>query len=116
MLAVGEHLLGQVDDQLCRMMTGIAGGLGGSHEEVCGALNAGALLIGALYGRTRPDEDNEPCYGLASRFRLRFIEELGTSRCADLRAQGYGSDGTIPCATLVKRAADILLDLLDGQG
>lgn len=115
MLVVGEHLLGRVDDQVCRMMTGIAGGLGGSHEEMCGALSAGALLVGALYGRTRPDEESEPCYGLASAYRARFMEEWGTTRCADLRAQGYGSEGTIPCATLVKRAAAILLEVLDDR-
>ena len=115
MLAVGEPLLGHVDDQLVRMMTGIGGGLGGSHEEVCGALNAGALLIGALYGRIRPDEASEPCYRLASGFRTRFLEEWGTTRCADLRALGYGGEGPLPCAVLVKRAAAILLEVLDGQ-
>jgi len=115
MLAVGEHLLGDVDDRLCRMMTAIAGGLGGSHEELCGALNAGVLLVGALHGRTRPDEPDEPCYGLAASFRTRCIEEWGTTRCADLRALGYGSDGTIPCAALVKRMAAILLEVLDGN-
>ena len=115
MLAVGEHLLGPVDERLCRMMTAIAGGLGGSHEELCGALNAGALLVGALYGRARPDEADEPCYGLASGFRTRFAEEFGATRCADLRASGYGSDGTIPCAVLVRRTAAILLEVLDGK-
>jgi C_GCAxxG_C_C family probable redox protein len=115
MLAVGEHLLGNVDDQTLRMMTGIAGGLGGSHEELCGALNAGALLVGALYGRTRPDEPDETCYRLASAYRARFLEEWGTTRCAELRALGYGSEGTIPCAVLVKRAAALLLDVLDGR-
>ncbi len=113
MLAVGEHLLGPVDDQTRRMMTGIAGGLGGSHEELCGALNAGALLIGAVYGRTRPEEANEPCYGRVVEYRTRFLAEWGTTRCAEIGAQGYGSEGTIPCATLVRRAAVILLEVLD---
>jgi C_GCAxxG_C_C family probable redox protein len=115
MLAVGEYLLGDVDDRLRRMMTGIAGGLGGSHEELCGALNAGALLVGALHGRTQPHEPDEACYALASAFRTRFLEEWGTTRCADLRALGYGSDGTVPCAVLVRRAAALLLEVLDGQ-
>ena len=113
MLAVGEYLMGAVDDRLCRMMTGIAGGLGGSHEEVCGALNAGALLIGALHGRTRPDEPNEPCYGLATRYRARFLEEWGATRCADLRAARQDDDGTIRCGPLVCRAATMLLEVLD---
>lgn len=115
MLAVGEHLLGHVDGHIIRMTTGLAGGLGGSHEELCGALSAGVLLVGALHGRTRPDEADEPCYGLAAGLRTRFIEEWGTTRCADLRALGYGSEGTIPCAVLVKKAAAILLEVLDGK-
>jgi len=115
MLAVGEHLLGSVDERIMRTTTGLAGGVGGSHEEMCGALSAGILLVGALHGRARPEEPDEPCYGLAASFRARFLAEWGTTRCADLRALGYGSDGTIPCAVLVKRAAAIFLDVLDGR-
>ncbi len=55
------------------MATGLAGGVGGTHQELCGALSAGVLLIGALYGRLTPDEDDGPCYDLASRYRERFI-------------------------------------------
>ena len=53
MLAVGEHWLGQVDDRVRRMVTGLGGGVGGTQQEMCGALSGGVLLIGALYGRTR---------------------------------------------------------------
>lgn len=116
MLAVGEHLLGQVDDQTLRMMTALAGGLGGTHLELCGTLSAGALLIGALHGRILPEEDDSRCYQLASNYRERFIEEWGTTCCADLRALGYGSDGTIACSVLVSRAAAMLQEVLNGKG
>ncbi|UCC89969.1 MAG: C_GCAxxG_C_C family protein [Anaerolineales bacterium] len=105
-------MLGQVDDQVRRMATGLAGGVGGTHQELCGALSAGVLLIGALYGRLTPDEDDGPCYDLASRYRERFIQEWGTTRCGELRAMGYGSDGSMPCSVLVERAARIFLELL----
>ena len=55
MLAVGEHLLGPLDDQVLRMSSGLGGGLGSTQQELCGALSGGVLIIGALYGRTRPD-------------------------------------------------------------
>jgi len=112
---VGEYLLGHVDDRVRRMATGLAGGVGGTHEELCGALSSGAMLIGALYGRTRPDQDNELCYELATRYRDLFIQALGTTRCCELRAQGYGSDGTIPCSVLVEKAANIFLGILAGD-
>lgn len=116
MLAVGEHLWGEVDDHTRRLTTGLAGGLGCGYQELCGALSGGALLIGALYGRTAPDQDDSECNRLVCLYRERFVEELGTSRCFDLRESGFGSDGLWPCSTLVERAARILLEVLDEAG
>jgi C_GCAxxG_C_C family probable redox protein len=111
-LAVGEHLWGHVDDGIMRMTSGLAGGVGCSHQELCGALSGGVLIIGALYGRVRPDEDDNACQELAATYRERFLQELGATRCADLRASGYGSDGQWPCSALVERAVPIFLQVL----
>jgi C_GCAxxG_C_C family probable redox protein len=116
-LAVGEHLWGHVDDQVLRMTSGLAGGVGGSQQELCGALSGGALIIGALYGRTHSDEDDSECSRLVCVYRDRFVQRFGTGRCFDLRESGYGSDGQWPCGTLVERATHILLEILaDGGG
>jgi C_GCAxxG_C_C family probable redox protein len=109
---VGEYLLGYVDDWVRRMTTGLAGGVGCSHQEMCGALSGGVLLIGALHGRTKPTEDDSECQRLAAEYRERFAQELGATRCGDLRASGYGSDGTQPCSAVAERAARILLQVL----
>jgi C_GCAxxG_C_C family probable redox protein len=114
-LAVGEVLWGQVEDRVRRMTCGLAGGVGGSHEELCGALSGGALLIASLYGRTSADENDDECNRLVCVYRERFIEAFGTSRCCDIRESGYGSEGRWPCSTLVERATIILLDVL-GEG
>lgn len=112
MLAVGEHLLGKVDDQVRRMATGLGGGVGGTQQEMCGALSGGVLLIGALYGRTGAGEDDSQCMRLSSLYRERFARTMGATRCGNLRSGRYGSSGTSPCATLVERAAYILLEML----
>jgi hypothetical protein len=112
-LAVGEHLWGHMDDGLLRASSGLAGGLGCSHLATCGALSGGALIIGTLHGRTHPDEDDSECNRLVCCYQDRFVEALGTSRCFDLRASGYGSDGQWPCAVLVERAIHLLLEVLD---
>ena len=114
MLAVGEHLWGQVDDQTLRISSGLAGGVGGSQQELCGALSGGVLMIGALYGRTHVDQDDEECGRLVSIYRNRFIHAFGTTCCHELRDSGYGSDGQWPCSTLVERATRILMEVLDG--
>jgi C_GCAxxG_C_C family probable redox protein len=115
-LAVGEHLWGGVDEMVLRMSTGLAGGMGCSHEELCGALSGGAMLIGGVSGRTVPEQDDADCNRLVCAYRDRFAGEFGTTRCFDLRESGYGSEGEWPCSTLVERAAGILLEILAEDG
>jgi C_GCAxxG_C_C family probable redox protein len=114
-LAVGEHLWSTVDDQIRRMTSGLAGGLGCGYEELCGALSGGTLVIGAQYGRTSPDQDDSECNRRVCAYREHFLREFGTTRCGDLRASGYGSDGQWPCSVLVERATWILWQVLVDQ-
>ena len=114
MFAVGEQLLGQVDDRLLKISCGFAGGIGCTHHDVCGALSSGIMLLGVLYGRTRSNEDDELCQKLAAGYRDRFNRSLGSVYCHQLRASGYGSQDGEPCSVLVERAARLLLTLLDG--
>jgi C_GCAxxG_C_C family probable redox protein len=112
MLAVGEHLLGEVEERTLRMMTGMAGGVGLTLQELCGALSGGVLIIGALHGRTTPDEDDSTCAQLSAEYREKFLNEFGTTCCQEIRNQGFGSGGKWPCSELVERAAGILLQTL----
>ena len=113
MLAVGEHVLGDVDDRTLRMTTGFSGGVGVAYRDLCGALSAGIMIIGALHGRTEPEEDDALCLELATEYRDRFADELGSVYCPELRAEKYGSQGEEPCSMLVERAARIFLELLE---
>ena len=116
MLAVGEFSWGRVEKEIQRMTSGLGGGVGGSQEELCGALSGGVLVIGGRYGRVDPGDDDEECYRRVCAYRDRFRQAFGTTRCADIRATGYGSDGIWPCSFLVEQAARILLDVLDQDG
>lgn len=109
---MGERLWGQVDKQVCRMASGLSGGIGDTHEELCGALSGGVLVIGAIHGRTRPDEDNTLCRSLVSRYRERFAREFGSTCCQELRDSGYVSSGTTSCSALVEQATRVLLETL----
>jgi len=113
MLAVGEYLLGQVDESVLRMTTAMAGGVGCTNQEMCGALSCGALLIGAIHGRTRSNEDDRQCQKLVTEYRERFASELGATLCCTLRANGYATSGKPTCSALVERAANILLDVMN---
>jgi C_GCAxxG_C_C family probable redox protein len=104
---VGEHALGTVDSRMLKLSTAFAGGVGGTQQELCGALSAGILIIGARHGRDRPDVDDHRCQALAADYRMRFLETFGTTRCDKLRLRHR------PCASLVAQAAHVLLEILD---
>lgn len=98
------------------------------------------MIIGTQHGRTRPDVDDARCQELATRYRDRFAQELGSVYCYQLRGEAplrgetsppgphqtpasehphavrYGSQGDEPCSVLVGRATRILLEVLEDAG
>ena len=114
MIAVGEHLLGPLNDREIRMTTGFAGGIGGTYLDNCGAFSASVMIIGGLYGRTDSEEDDQICQELSAKYRDRFRERFGTLICGELRAEKFGSQGEQPCSILVEQASGILLEVIKG--
>jgi len=114
--AVGEHLWGDVDDSIKMISTGFSGGVGGTHEELCGGVSGAAIIIGLLYGRTTNDEALMiRCKRLIAAQRDRFIEEFGTTVCQELRDAQFGADEENPCSAMIAPAAFILLDILEEE-
>ena len=109
MLSVGKYKLNDLDERSIRMTTGFAGGVGDSRQEICGAFSSGIMIIGAVEGRSHPEEDDSECFNKTLAYRERFSEVLGSVSCFELRDSGYGSDGIEPCSVLVERAARELL-------
>jgi C_GCAxxG_C_C family probable redox protein len=109
---VGEHVMGDRARQSLRLATALAGGIGGTRQEVCGALSGGVLVISGLYGRDALDQDDRLALELAARYRTQFLDAFGETQCARLRDKIYAPDGLGSCAVLVEQAAQILLQLL----
>jgi C_GCAxxG_C_C family probable redox protein len=116
MLAVGGHVLGDLEPQLVKVTTGLSGGLGSTRQEMCGALSSGVLVIGALSGRSDVSEDDQVAKDLARRYRDRFLAEFATTQCETLHAAVHSASGLGSCSVVVERAARILCDMLfDGR-
>jgi len=116
LLVVGGRVMGDLKPQCARMATGLAGGVGDTQQEMCGALSGGVLVIGGMLGRESLDEDDWPALDLATIYRERFLGELGATQCARLREMVHSPGGLGSCARLVERAATILLDLFAETG
>ena len=95
MLAVGEQLLGTEVRDVVRYVTPFAGGVGCHGKELCGALSGGIAVIGGLFGRRTSDEDDALVHDLACRFRERFVDELGVTRCQQVRAKIKAPGGMV---------------------
>jgi len=115
MLAVGEHYLGELDEQTIRMTSTFAGGIGGTYQNNCGAFSAGVMIIGALHGRTSAEVDDQVGQDLAALYLERFQSAFETVNCGKLREEKYGSGGAEPCSVLVERAARVLMEVIDQQ-
>jgi C_GCAxxG_C_C family probable redox protein len=95
------------------MGTGFSGGLGGTHQELCGALSGGVLVIGGLLGRSELDQDDRQSMNVATVFRARFLAKFGETRCAPLRDKVIVSQDLGSCAALVEQATRLLLDVMN---
>jgi C_GCAxxG_C_C family probable redox protein len=95
------------------MSTAFGGGVGGTHQELCGALSGGIMVIGGLHGRTEADQDDERAYDLAKQYREAFLTEFGHTQCEPIRERFQKPDGSHGCDQVVERAARILLGILE---
>lgn len=112
MLTVGEQKLGSLDPRVLKITSIFAGGLAGTRQELCGALSAGAMIIGMLYGRSSLAEDEQFARQMVKTYRERFLAEFGTTQCSPLRDRYATPDGSASCGPLVERAAILLQELL----
>jgi len=112
MFAVGEQIFPEFHSRYVCMTTPFGGGIGGTHEELCGAFTAGLMLIGGLRGRSSLEEDDAPAYALAKEYRRRFAERWGTLTCNPIRDWAKGPAGPGGCGPVVAEAARIVFDLL----
>ena len=99
-----------------RFASGFQGGIGATHEDICGTLAGGIVAIGCLRGRREAGQDNQEIKDLTTEFRRRFIAEFGSSNCQvildSLSERGRGFD----CKKLTAVAAGLLVEVLAEKG
>ena len=106
---------------------GFGGGLGGSFQEVCGAVSGGVLVLGLLDPDAEGDDraGRKRVYPKAKELRQRFEDTFGHIHCNDLRASRPAATEKTPaavrlgvtahCDIMVVTAAEILEALLNEE-
>jgi C_GCAxxG_C_C family probable redox protein len=75
--------------------TGLSGGIASTCQGACGALTAGVLAIGLVYGREKLEKTGESAAFQETKKRAgtlcdRFTEEFGSIRCNEVQIKVYG--------------------------
>ncbi len=123
--AACADLAGWEPEALMSAMGGFGGGIGGSHEELCGAVSGGVLVL-SLANPHQDGGDTEgkkAVYAKAKEFRQRFTGVFGgLSRCGELlRARPGISEAasaasrlhiTSHCDIMIVTAVEIVEDML----
>ena len=81
-------------------------------QHLCGALAAGIMCMGLLYGRRSPEDDltcvDELCYELHRRFQ----EELGHNECRYLRDIWVPRSEDKSCALVYQKGTQIIVETI----
>ena len=78
---------------------------------MCGALAAGVLVLGVLYGRSAPVGPRFGCIShLSAHLHKRFQEELGGKCCAMLRPFYQKMDRENSCSHVYQKGAELAVE------
>ena len=115
LIAVGERFF-DVTPEKIKLATPFAGGVAGTHEDLCGALTGGVMVIGGVMGRWDSKTDDQACMDATAAYRKKFHDHFDHLHCCDLKDNWVGKPGQPDCAELVRQAAGLLLDVLSDAG
>jgi C_GCAxxG_C_C family probable redox protein len=119
LLMMGLEARGEVNEDLIRAVTALAGGLGFSGDT-CGALTGGACLLGLYAGRGTPEEEEDPRLNLmigelAEWFSTQYGETYGGIRC-DTILDENPANRNIRCPAMVFGTYEKVKALLTENG
>ena len=119
-LAIHGIITTDLPSHAVSMLTGFGGGIGGSHQSVCGAVTGSIAALNLVWGRRQPaSESSKPAYTIASEFLQQFKSQFGTEICGELigdllRVNKFQSEERKArcyqyCDTAMKLCVDLLL-------
>lgn len=120
-------LAGRTPEEVMPLLGGFGGGLGGSHEEVCGAVSGGTLILSLCFPQTDGGDQAAKLelYRIAKEFRRRFFDAFGFTRCGDLLRARPGVTEKTPasrrlgvtahCDNMIVTAVEILEKLVEEE-
>ena len=111
--AVVETYSQGISHDIPKVATAFGGGVGRTHQDICGALTGGVIALGCLFGRSEPGADWTDAYELAAELKRRFVLEHGTTNCGALLATFGPQENMIRCKRLSGEVGSMLAEILE---
>lgn len=110
--AIMESFCIQQSAEVPRVVSAFGGGIGRSHQDLCGALAGGVAALGLVMGRNQPGESWLVCAEAAAELRRRFLGRCGTTNCAQLLERLGKQENMLKCKKLSGQVAGMVWDIL----
>jgi C_GCAxxG_C_C family probable redox protein len=114
--AVVETYSQELSQDIHGVATAFGGGIGRTHQDICGALTGGVIALGWLFGRNEPGADWKDAYESAAELKRRFVIEHGTTNCGALLATFDPQENMMRCKRLSGEVASMLVQILEERG
>jgi C_GCAxxG_C_C family probable redox protein len=107
------------DEQLSgipRAATAFGGGVGKTHQDMCGALSGALLGLGLVFGRTEPGPpDWAEMAQMSSELRQTFINEVGSTNCAVILKSLGEQTNMLKCKKLSGKTAGMAAEIIERE-
>ncbi len=107
-----HELFPEKSGKVCKAASGFCGGIGGCHQDICGALSGGIIALGSIYGREEGGADISKLVFLSVELRRLFIEEFKTTVCKDVIENLKNIPECKDCKDVTAKTAWLLYTLL----
>jgi C_GCAxxG_C_C family probable redox protein len=97
---------------LPRAASAFGGGVGRSHQEICGAFTGGVLALGMLCGRDQAGDSWDQAADLANSLLEEFMIKHGTASCRVLLKK-FGPQQDTLCKGLSREVAEMAARLME---
>lgn len=108
-----DHYSDKPEGYQVNVASAFCGGVGRTHQDICGAFTGAVIAVGYLYGRTEQGKDLSKACSIISEFRRQFLEAYGSNNCAVIRDKLGAQENNIKCKQLTAKATGILSAILD---
>ncbi len=84
-LVVRHFVESDIPVEAVAMLSGLGGGIGGTRDNVCGAVSGGVAALGLMHGRRNPPQGSkERAYEVSRDFVCQFRTTFGATGCCEL--------------------------------